>query len=168
MNNRKKEINLFTLYPKDDLTVEQMKPYKDKLDIALSDPRIKNMAITGPYDSGKSSLLKSYFNNRMLKPQKNYQYLKMKLLQKNYDDYEFINLPNFFYGRDLEDKENIEKEIEKEVVKQLLFTEDPFKYPYSRISRLKEYSKWKILGIDILIFISILFLPSKYISVLSI
>ena len=75
MNNRKKEINLFTLYPKDDLTVEQMKPYKDKLDIALSDPRIKNMAITGPYDSGKLSLLKSYFNNRMLKPQKNYQYL---------------------------------------------------------------------------------------------
>ena len=164
MNNRKKEINLFTLYPKDDLTVEQMKPYKDKLDIALSDPRIKNMAITGPYDSGKSSLLKSYFNNRMLKPQKNYQYLKMKLLQKNYDDYEFINLPNFFYGRDLEDKENIEKEIEKEVVKQLLFTEDPFKYPYSRISRLKEYSKWKILGIDILIFISILFLPLKNIT----
>ena len=38
--------------------------YKDKLDHVLEDSNIKNIAITAPYDSGKTSFLKTYFKNR--------------------------------------------------------------------------------------------------------
>ena len=82
MNINKENSKLFTLYPKDNLTDEQIKPYKEKLDLALSDPKIKNLAITGPYDSGKSSLLQSYFKNREFKRGKIKTWIR-KLTGKN-------------------------------------------------------------------------------------
>lgn len=45
--------NWDTLYPRDD--VKTLSPYKDKLDAALDDPHVTNIAVTGPYDTGKST-----------------------------------------------------------------------------------------------------------------
>lgn len=160
MNINKENSKLFTLYPKDNLTDEQIKPYKEKLDLALSDPKIKNLAITGPYDSGKSSLLQSYFKNREFKRGKIKTWIR-KLTGKNLQEYEFINLPNFFENTENNANNTMENNIEQSIVKQLLFTENPFCFPYSRINRLKAYPIWRVLSIDLLLFFSILFQPVR-------
>ena len=160
MNINKENTKLFTLYPKDDLTEEQMKPYKEKLDLALSDPKIRNLAITGPYDSGKSSLLQSYFKSRDLKRGKIKNCIR-KLKGKSFHEYEFINLPNFFENSKVNNNRTIEYNIERSIVNQLLFTENPFYFPYSRIDRLKPYPSWKVWLIDLLLFVSLFFQPIK-------
>ncbi|PEG98226.1 hypothetical protein, partial [Lactobacillus sp. UMNPBX8] len=160
MNINKENSKLFTLYPKDNLTDEQIKPYKEKLDLALSDPKIKNLAITGPYDSGKSSLLQSYFKNREFKRGKIKTWIR-KLTGKNLQEYEFINLPNFFENTENNANNTMENNIEQSIVKQLLFTENPFCFPYSRINRLKAYPIWRVLSIDLLLFFSLLFQPVR-------
>src|SRR5690606_24539243 len=53
-------INFFfnNLSPTDE--AENIEAYEQALDYALSDKNIKNIAITGPYGSGKTSFLKTY------------------------------------------------------------------------------------------------------------
>lgn len=87
------------------------KIYREKLDQVLADIDIKNVAITAPYDSGKTTILKSYFKQRENKYKwyirlnnslvdrvnriKKYFFFRPNLLTKIHD-YEFINIPNFF------------------------------------------------------------------------
>lgn len=52
------------LYPYDDLDKNELEPTGNKLDEALNDERATNIAISAPYDTGKSSFLLSYFTNR--------------------------------------------------------------------------------------------------------
>ena len=40
------------------------KVYSEKLDELIDDPDVKNIAVTAPYDSGKTTILKSYFKKR--------------------------------------------------------------------------------------------------------
>lgn len=87
------------------------KVYSEKLDELIEDPNTNNIAVTAPYDSGKTTMLKSYFKNK----ENNYKWYiqwtnklidginKIKKivffqpnLLANVKDYEFINIPNFF------------------------------------------------------------------------
>ena len=58
-NDKSKYVSLA---PKDE-TREEYKEYYNALDFALKDKSIRNIAITGPYGAGKSSVIDSYFNN---------------------------------------------------------------------------------------------------------
>lgn len=112
------------LYPYDNKTRKKCEPQWTKLKAALSDNHIKNIAITSSYDTGKTSFLKSFF-------------------KKEYDDseYKFITIPTFSEKQTSIDEEN----LEKNVINQLLFSEDPKKFPDSRIDRIHVYSNWWIL-----------------------
>lgn len=48
--------------PVTSLSEDEMKGYKEALDFAINDERIKNVAVTGSYGSGKSSIIESYKN----------------------------------------------------------------------------------------------------------
>lgn len=178
--------NWDTLYPRDD--IETLSPYKDKLDAALDDPHITNIAVTGPYDTGKSTFLLSYFKQRegekhpviaryntlIDKINKIKQkYIFSSNTYKKSKDYEFINLPNFFQNDEDENKgkNQLDRNIEQGIVKQLLYSEDPKHFPYSRINRLKVISPIKILAIDILILITMFVPPfniySKHFNIVS-
>jgi DNA replication protein DnaC len=50
-----------TLVPKSDLSRKELGVYATALDQALTDETIKNVAITGSFGTGKSSILRSYF-----------------------------------------------------------------------------------------------------------
>lgn len=144
----KNESTPGALYPKNDLGEEEIKSYKDAMDLALKDDRINNIAITAPYGIGKSTILESYFKLRKKSYPSYIQYFNKvirkinKYKKKNFfspnllneiDDYEFISLPNFF--------DNIESnELQKKVVEQLLFKSDPKKYPFSKLKRIKDTS----------------------------
>lgn len=114
------------LYPYDNKKRKECEPQWTKLKAALSDDHIKNIAITSSYDTGKTSFLKSFF-------------------KKEYDDseYKFITIPTFSEKQKDIDEEN----LEKNVINQLLFSEDPRKFPDSRIDRIHVHSNWWILFI---------------------
>lgn len=136
------------LYPKNNLDDKEIESYKLTLNTALMDDRINNIAVTAPYGVGKSSVLESYFNIR----KGSYPWYikfynttvrKINVLKKKFfmspklineiEDYEFINLPNFF--------DSLEStELQKKVVEQLLFKSNPKKYPFSKLKRIKDTS----------------------------
>lgn len=149
------------LYPYDDLDKNELEPTWNKLDEALNDERATNIAISAPYDTGKSSFLLSYFTNKyeekLRRKSHCFLYRWLHHFHKNQDllskarldrkvektNFKFINLPNFFL--DVKDKKESEIELEKDIIGQLLFSSKPQKYPDSRIKRLKQYSIWEIL-----------------------
>lgn len=87
------------------------KVYSKKLDELIEDKNTNNIAVTAPYDSGKTTMLKSYFKNKennykwyiqrtnkfidRINKIKKYFFFQPNLLE-NIKDYEFINIPNFF------------------------------------------------------------------------
>lgn len=136
------------LYAKKNLSEEDLKPYKDSLDKALKDRNITNIAITAPYGIGKSTVLENYFKKRKqdypwyykgynatiewinnIKSKKNFS---TRYLQE-IEDYEFINLPNFFSK-----EESKTEKIQQNIIEQLLFKSKPSKFPFSKIKRIKD------------------------------
>lgn len=112
------------LYPYDNKTREKCEPQWTKLKAALSDNHIKNIAITSSYDTGKTSFLKSFFKKECAD-----------------NEYKFITIPTFSEKQKGIDEEN----LEKNVINQLLFSEDPSNFPNSRINRIHLHPKYLIL-----------------------
>lgn len=148
------------LYPYDFLNREICKPEWDNLEKALNDTRVTNIAISAPYDTGKTSFLLSFFTQKHMDYLKNesdipiteYELRKKarKDIIENKTNFSFINLPNFFLKK--EGKES-EIELEKDIIGQLLFSSNPWYYPDSKIRRLKEYPFWSI-GIAYLLIVT--------------
>ena len=57
---------------------------EDALKFALENQQINNIAITGPYSSGKSSIIQSYFNKYINK--REYLNISLATFQKNKDE----------------------------------------------------------------------------------
>ena len=160
------------LYPKNDLEEKEIESYKIALDNALKDDRINNIAVTAPYGVGKSTVLESYFNIRKSSypwyiKWYNARVRQINTLKKQYfmspkifneiEDYEFINLPNFFDSLE-------SNELQKKVVEQLLFKSNPKRYPFSKLKRIKDTSMSKdiiTLLISLFVIVSSLYLYSK-------
>lgn len=127
----------------------------ERINDALDDKNAHNIAITAPYDSGKSSLIKKIFEKR----EEYYPFYirwwnklgnklnTCKLVKKmvisprqiiKIKDYKIITLTNFFLQSDnnKNDSKDFYKEIEKSIIDQLILTDK--KLPDSRISRIKE------------------------------
>lgn len=112
------------------------KVYSEKLDELIEDPNTNNIAITAPYDSGKTTMLKSYLKNKENRYKwyvkrtnelidginriKKYFFFQPNLLA-NIKDYEFINIPNFF--NTIGDEEN-QKASSKDGKKEDINTEN--------------------------------------------
>lgn len=92
--------------------------YLNALDWALKNPDIKNIALSGPYGSGKSSIIQSYME----------KHPSVKALN--------ISLATFG-GESCPDDENI---IEDGILKQLFYKLDAHKIPQSRYRKLRKIS----------------------------
>lgn len=108
---------LRALTPKFDSSQHQV--YADALDAALKDPSVKNIALSGPYGVGKSSIL---------------QYLKSdeSYLNKTI----FISLSTLGKSSSDEASEAPTQRIQKEIVKQLIYAATPAQLPDSRFRRI--------------------------------
>jgi len=95
----------------------QHQPYVDHLDAALENRKIRNIALMGRYGSGKSSVLEEFARQGKTK--------KRTL---------FLSLSTLGPGHEGETKTN---QIEKELVKQLLYREKPSRLPQSRYRRIE-------------------------------
>lgn len=107
------------------------KTYSENLLLALRDTDIKNIALTGPYGPGKSSVLKTF---EQAHPE--FSYLKISLASFEED---LKNNNNS--GGKTADRKNIEISI----LQQIFYKVGSQKVPYSRFRRIRSTSFWSFL-----------------------
>jgi len=109
-----KEDSPFTsLTPIDNAT--SIDVYKEALSFALGEEPIKDIALTGPYGSGKSSIIQTF--------------------EKENSHYKFLNISLASFKEKGKDKADI-KLIERSILQQMLYGADADKLPYSRFKRI--------------------------------
>lgn len=102
--------------------------YFTALDYAFSENQVRNIAVTGPYGAGKSTVILSYLDKRKEK------------------DFISVSLADFsLSGKDQEPPKNAE--IELSILQQILYKEDKSTLPDSRIDRIQKRDIKHILGI---------------------
>lgn len=133
VNNTNRQYEALT--PKNDIKNGQ--EYMAALDWALSKPNIHNIAISGPYGSGKSSVIESY-----LKQRKELKTLRISLAAFNLD--EMVDGNGGVIDEEL---------LETGILKQLFYSADSAKIPQSRYRKLQPEVKWKnpLMGLLVLI-----------------
>ncbi|MGZ5608262.1 MAG: YobI family P-loop NTPase [Methylobacter sp.] len=110
------ESSSFThLTPIDDIDeVDPGRIYSKAISYALENPNIKNIALSGPYGSGKSSIIRAYEKN---------------------NSYKFLNISLASFNE--EGKNEIDPIlIERSILQQMLYGADADKLPYSRFKRI--------------------------------
>ena len=99
--------------------------YAKALTFATGNKRVFNIALTGPYGSGKSSIIKSFLKK-----------YPRKALN--------ISLAAFVPGVDAASKEVHRQEIERSILQQMLYGADANRLPLSRFKRIRSPSFWSI------------------------
>ena len=140
----KTDLKYEDLAPKDD--VLKADAYLTALDWALSNDKIYNIALTGSYGSGKSSILNTYQKNRS-----HNHYLNISLA--SFYDNQKTDIP--IIGEDNKDQNSTKDsivnfedlEIEKSILQQMFYKVKHSKIPYSRFRKLKNTTYKKIFGI---------------------
>ncbi|USI65552.1 hypothetical protein LMK05_12190 [Lactococcus petauri] len=127
--------------------------YKKYFDEALEDKRIKNIALSGNYGSGKSSILLSYFKNSEYKDKK---------IQ--------ISLAGFGrkkYGTDDGDDNNENLvNIEKNIINQILYQIPTTRIPLTNFKIKREINLLQkiLIVVEVILILSALFLNKKILS----
>ncbi|KTF10401.1 MULTISPECIES: YobI family P-loop NTPase [Pseudoalteromonas] len=115
-----KNLNLVDLTPNDE--AEDCDVYFEAIEKALQNSKVKNIALTGPYGSGKSSIIKSF--------------------EKKYSAHKFLNISLASFK---EDKESLSPEmqlqqdrlIERSIIQQIFYGADSGILTHSRFKRIK-------------------------------
>lgn len=131
-------------------TIDQSDETLRALHWALGDVKVKNIALTGPYGAGKSSVICSYVKYYNLK-----NFINISLA--TFDDKYLINKE----GQEGHKNDDFEEELEKGILKQLFYKVKADKIPKSRYRKLHHVSIGRyILGViaSVLLVISALYL----------
>lgn len=118
-------------------TIENGEEYINVLRWALHNKNVKNIALAGPYGSGKSSIIRSYL--------------------AKYPSTQALNISLATFDLEKEKDDNLEKEIELGVLKQLFYKVDSNRIPQSRYRKIKrKYYRKYFIGILLLSIITML------------
>ena len=132
---KKKNKEIFAEY--EDLTpidkFNEDSEYFKMLDWALSNKNINNIALTGGYGAGKSSILKSYERSR------------------SSNSYLNISLASFGENDSNEDNMLEDNKIEKSILQQIFYMAKPSKIPYTRFRKINKVNKIQLIITIILI-----------------
>lgn len=116
--------------------------YLNALEWALNNPKVKNIALAGPYGAGKSSIIETYLNRE--KDKKNI-YEQHKFAKK----YLKISMATFIEAHNNEGNETkIEidaDEVEEGILKQLFYKVEHKKIPQSRYRKLQPIHSINVL-----------------------
>ncbi len=133
--DKPKYVNLAPTKRADDTRV-----YFEALNDAINDPDVYNIGLTGPYGSGKSSIIRSFMT----------KYDTKKVLN--------ISLASFLTENKTTDNQNnkiqstsdsvSKQEIERSILQQILYGTDANKLPFSRFKRIKT-PKWYSIFISL-------------------
>ncbi|MCK5758599.1 MAG: hypothetical protein KAH14_05860 [Clostridiales bacterium] len=134
IKNKKEKISfpMFSLKPKSDL-----KQYKQNVEMlnAAFDAELTNIALTGPYGSGKSSVIKTFMDNQ-------HTYRKGEQKKRFFS----LSLASFAEGG----KDIDENEIEKCLLQQLFYKVKASSLRYSRFNKITHTGLGKIISFVVL------------------
>lgn len=111
--------------------VEDISAYKEALDFAFRENEITNIAITGTYGAGKTSVIKTYLDSRKE------QNAPIKSLR--------VSLADFNVDETESTKEHI-KNMERKVINQIIHQMDPIKIPFSNFIGKKKVNFWLVVS----------------------
>lgn len=113
------------LTPVDNADIDGL--YRNALDFAMRNPSIRNVALTGPYGSGKTSVIKSY--------EKNSPFLFLNISLATFSDPNVSTELNF-----APTSEEVTVKVERSILQQMLYGADTRTLPYSRFKRITKPS----------------------------
>lgn len=99
--------------------------YSEAILFATNNAKVSNIALTGPYGSGKSSIIQSFLK----------KYRRPSL---------HISLASFVPEADSEGEKVSRQEIERSILQQMLYGADANKLPLSRFKRIQSPGVWSI------------------------
>ena len=119
------------LAPIDD--VENFETYEETLNWAFQNERVKNIALSGPYGSGKSSIIETF-----LKTHREIEESSIRVSLATFEVERALEVEEDNQKKELSNKKIkiSEKDIEKAIVKQLFYKVDAGKIPQSRYRKL--------------------------------
>ena len=130
--------------------VENFDTYEQTLNWAFQNERVKNIALSGPYGSGKSSIIESYL--------KNHTDVKSAALKISLASFTSIDTQVDSSQDDVETKIQIdEEEIERGILKQLFYAANPESIPQTCYRRLRPKGIFNYLRIFLIIMTLIVF-----------
>jgi len=139
-SENKNYIKLNPLSPIDKINDPRINLYLNRIDDAIEEPDVYNLALTGVFGSGKSTILKSYKS----------KYPNKKTLS--------ISLASFTEKNKYKDFKN---EIHLTILQQILYSQSSEKLPQSRFNRISEINIWTKEYI-IKVLILLIFIISSY------
>ena len=144
-NEDRELMNVDSLTPLDNLTDKEI--YFNYLEGAIEEADVKNIAVTGTYGSGKSSIIKTF-----QKKYPRYKYLNISLASFKEENNINEEITSDKKGKNL--KENPEKEslnrlIELSILQQIFYKERHEDIPDSRFKRIKSISELQIIAISL-------------------
>ncbi len=100
--------------------------YSRALNFAIADADVSNIALTGPYGSGKSSIIRSFLRGYIGEPLE-------------------ISLAAFLPEATSSKVEVSKQEIERSILQQMLYGAEANNLPLSRFKRIRSPGKWSFL-----------------------
>ncbi len=131
-NDKSKNIIINSLAPKiltESKDIERIKPYLDNLKQAIDTDGINNIAITGSYGSGKSTILRTFQNQN--------------------SEYNYLNISLASFSDNKEDKKEFGRKLEVSILQQMFYHVDSSIIPDSRFKRIVNVTTKKLLAITI-------------------
>ena len=128
--------------------VKNNEVYEKKLKNSIDNKNTSNIALSGIYGSGKSSILKSFF--------KKIEYSEYNPIFISLGSYDQETIKKYCSDETLEESRNAFKQgIEKSIVQQIIYQVDGNKLPLSRFNRINNFSKIKLIMFSIITLIII-------------
>jgi hypothetical protein len=116
---------------------------------------IKNIALTGPYGSGKSSILKTFQNRNKV--------TGLKFLNISLATFKEEKIKKDVNGKKIPiDKTDLLRRIEISILEQIFYHEEDKKIPDSRFKKIKSYNFWTLLGYSVAYLLFFLSLGSYF------
>jgi hypothetical protein len=141
--------NFLDLAPTD--TADEAGVYSDALFAALANQRVFNIALTGPYGSGKSSIIKSFLKKyRTDSLQISLAAFLPESGPKNFDiePGSVESTPVRTEPTKQERDRATKQEIERSILQQMLYGADANKLPFSRFKRIQIPGRWASIFIS--------------------
>ena len=107
---------------------------KEALEIAFAGKKIKNIALTGPYGSGKSSILDTLLT--VLPKERAVLRISLATLRVEEASADYENASQSERNRDDAEEEVLNRKIEYSILQQLIYHEKTCTLPNSRLRRI--------------------------------